>query len=437
MRLSPSDKVFCNSPWYELHIYWDGSLAFCCHASPALPYPVAERTQYNIKNMTIAEWYRSKPMQSARQRMFSKDRWDHCQACWYEESVNNTSRRYRSNQKSVIFTKENFYESFEQSPGYEKFTSPDYQGLPIDLHIDLGNYCNLACKMCTPAASSRIASQHRQWKLSTDVAVDWTQDDIVWKRFLNELVSLPKLQNIHFMGGETLIQPRFEELVDFLIARNQTSVCLSFVTNGTVYNEGLIQKLKQFSRVGLEVSIETLSDTNNYIRQGTDTDQVLKNIQRYQQECNGTSITLTLRPAPGLLSARDYWQVIKLALDQQLLIKSNIVTNPSFLAIEALPLSIRAGYIEPYTKLIADYNLDSVSLSQDYNESDPNNYRATARQQIAQIIAMLELPNPNNQKLLLTQLCQHLQAWDGVFGFDARIVYPELNALLTSYGYCV
>ena len=50
---------------------------------------------------------------------------------------------------------------------------------------------------------------------------------------------------------------------------------------------------------------------------------------------------------------------------------------------------------------------------------------------------MLELPNPDNQKLLLTQLCQHLQAWDGVFGFDARIVYPELNALLTSYGYCV
>ena len=275
--------------------------------------------------MTIAEWYRSKPMQSARQHMFSTDRWNHCQVCWYEESVNNTSRRHRSNQKSVIFTKENFYESFEQSPGYEKFTNPDYQGLPIDLHIDLGNYCNLACKMCTPAASSRIASQHRQWKLSADVAVDWTQDDIVWQRFLNELVSLPKLQNIHFMGGETLIQPKFEELVDFLIACDQTSMCLSFVTNGTVYNKALIQKLKQFPRVGLEVSIETLSDTNNYIRQGTDTDQVLKNIQRYQQECNGTSITLTLRPAPGLLSARDYWHVIKLALDQQLLIKSNIL----------------------------------------------------------------------------------------------------------------
>ena len=32
-----TDKnIFCNSPWYELHIYWDGSLGFCCQEAHKL-----------------------------------------------------------------------------------------------------------------------------------------------------------------------------------------------------------------------------------------------------------------------------------------------------------------------------------------------------------------------------------------------------------------
>jgi len=430
----PDQRIFCNSPWYELHVYWDGSLGFCCHATPAVPYPDTARAKYNLKNMSIAEWYRSKPMQQARQRMFDTHRWDHCNRCWHEEQVGTTSRRHRSNQKSVIF-RENFRDSFEQSPGYQKFTDPEFAGLPIDLHIDLGNYCNLACKMCNPLASSRIASQHRTWQLIDSVPQDWTQDEAVWQRFVNEVAEIPGLKNLHFMGGETLIQPRFEQFIDFLIKHGRTDICISFVTNGTVYNDALVQKLKLFARVGIEVSIETLTETNAYIRQGTDTDQVLANIGRYQSESNGNSVTVTLRPAPNLFSARDYWQVIQLALDQQLIIKSNICTDPGFLSVEALPRSIRQGYVANYQQLLKDYEL--TDMATDYNESDPHNYRLVARNQIVQMIAMLDAPDPDNQKVLITQLCQHIQAWDQVYHYDATQLYPEMAKLLTEYGYAV
>ena len=163
--------------------------------------------------MSIRDWYSSEPMRQARERMFSSDRWNFCNRCWYEEQVGTSSRRHRSNQKSVIF-RENFQDSFEQSPGYPKFTDPNFAGMPIDLHVDLGNYCNLACKMCNPEASSRIASQHKIWKMSDSVPVDWTTDQAAWERFLAELVTIPGLKNLHFMGGETLIQPRFEEYLN-------------------------------------------------------------------------------------------------------------------------------------------------------------------------------------------------------------------------------
>lgn len=379
--------------------------------------------------MSIQEWYSSEPMKQARQRMFSDEQWKFCNRCQHEEHVSGTSRRHRSNQKSVIF-KENFQESFEQSPGYTKFTDPAFNGMPIDLHIDLGNYCNLACKMCTPEASSRIASQHRAWKILDSATVDWTSDQATWDKFLAELITIPKLKNLHFMGGETLIQPRFEECIDYLIANNKTDVCISFVTNGTVYNASIVQKLKLFPRAGIEVSIESTGPTNTYTRQGTDTQLVLDNINRYiVDKCD-----ITLRTAPSLLTAREYWQVIKLALDHKLVIKSNICTEPDFLNIDVLPLDIRHEYISKYEELLNEYQLTD-SLDSDYNESDPGNHRKIAKNQIIQMINMLKQPVPENQKILLTRLLQHITNWDRVYKYNAVEVYPELADLLVTHGY--
>ena len=435
-----NQRIFCNSPWYELHIYWDGALAFCCHANPNVPYDTSLKQRYNIRNMSIKEWYDSVPMREARLQVLGGQQWNHCARCWHEEKVSDTSRRHRSNQKSVIFTKQNFPESYQQSPGFEKFehsrsNAGAYDGMPIDLHIDLGNYCNLACKMCNPSASSRIASQHRQWNMISAVSKDWTADPEVWNRFLEELVSISKLQNIHFMGGETIIQPRFHDLVDFMINHGRTDVCMSFVTNGTSFDKNLMEKLKRFPRVGLEISIETLDTLNEYTRQGTDNSMVLANIENYINECNGTTITVTLRPAPGLLTVRSYWQVIELALKKGLLIKSNLCTDPDFLDITVVPKNIRDQYRLPYLDLLTRYALDEADVWSDYNESDPNNFRRVAKNQILQILRILDLPEPDDRDRRWSALVQHLDRWDRVFGFDARVLYPEFAHILDKHGY--
>ena len=390
--------------------------------------------------MSIKEWYDSVPMREARLQVLGGQQWNHCARCWHEEKVSDTSRRHRSNQKSVIFTKQNFPESYQQSPGFEKFehsrsNAGAYDGMPIDLHIDLGNYCNLACKMCNPSASSRIASQHRQWNMISAVSQDWTADPEVWNRFREELVSISKLKNIHFMGGETIIQPRFHDLVDFLIDHGRTDVCMSFVTNGTSFDKNLMEKLKRFPRVGLEISIETLDTLNEYTRQGTDNSMVLANIENYINECNGTTITVTLRPAPGLLTVRSYWQVIELALQKGLLIKSNLCTDPDFLDITVVPKNIRDQYRLPYLDLLTRYALDEADVWSDYNESDPNNFRRVAKNQILQILRILDLPEPDDRDRRWSALVQHLDRWDRVFGFDARVLYPEFAHILDKHGY--
>ena len=108
------------------------------------------------------------------------------------------------------------------------------------------------------------------------------------------------------MGGETLLTPRFSDLVDFVLKHDRTDLCFSFVTNGTVFKPDLMQKLQQFRRVGIEVSIETVDARNAYQRQGTDTAQVLANLDKYSAWCNGSNITLTVRPAISLLTVGSF-----------------------------------------------------------------------------------------------------------------------------------
>lgn len=432
-----TDKnIFCNTPWYELHIYWDGSLGICCQEDHKL-YSSASK-QYNIATMSIRDWFNSEPVRNFRQRISSNNQLSECTRCYLEESHGGNSRRLKSNLKSVIFTRQAFDESFKQSPGYQNFINPDgfTRTHPIDLHIDLGNYCNLACKMCNAQASSTIASQEVKWGIANSkqyLGTDWTRSPEVWQSFKDQLLEIPNLKNIHFMGGETLLTNRFEDLVDWLTLHKRFEVCFSFVTNGTVFNLELVNKLKKFQRVGIEVSIESVDEHNAYQRQGTNTDQVLDNIKQYQTHCNNTSITVALRPAPSALTIGYYVGLLQFALDNQLVVKSNLCYEPRFLNAEILPSKTKLLYQAYYQEFLTQF--DNVKADIDYNASDLNNYQLIIKEHAEMCLAILQTPEPEDYQTQIKNLVNHCRKWDDVYGYDARALYPELTEILDQYGY--
>jgi len=426
--------IFCNTPWYELHIYWDGSLGICCQED----HKLYTDNSYNIANTTIAEWFNSEPVRKFRLAVLDTKRNSLCRRCYVEEDLGGNSRRHKSLQKSAIFIKQAFDASYQQSPGAHHFQrSISHNGHtntnPIDLHIDLGNYCNLACKMCEPQASSTIAAQEVKWGVESSkkyLGQDWTRDPVVWQNFLDQLLSIESLQNIHFMGGETLLTDRLELLVDQLVAANRLDVCLSFVTNGTVYRPSLMAKLARFKRVGIEVSIETTEEHNAYQRQGTDTTAVLANIKQYLSWCNNDSITVTLRPAPSALTVGYFYTLLDYAMQHGLIITSNLCFKPEFLHVSVLPFPVKQQYLKHYRRFVPD-----AFQSTDYNASDPHNYRLVVAEQAQQIINVLEMPEPPQAESLRAQLVAHCRKWDQVYGLDARVLYPELQTLWDQHGY--
>jgi sulfatase maturation enzyme AslB (radical SAM superfamily) len=425
-----NQQIFCNTPWYEAHIYWDGSLGICCQESRKL----STDPKYNIKSMSLTEWFNSEPVVAFRKEVLSDTPTDVCSKCYHEEIVSGTSRRVRANQKSIIFTKTAFHNSFEQSPGRHHFIDTGTTDtLPIDLHIDLGNYCNLACKMCWSGASTRIATQYVRWGHDDHrqyLGTDWTKDQATWNRFLNELLTIPKLKNIHFMGGETLLTDRFEQFVDFMIEHQRFELCFSFVTNGTVFNESLINKLKRFTRVGIEISIEATTEHNNYVRQGTDTKIILDNIKKYQQHCDSSSVSITLRPAISALTVGYYHTLLDYSIEEKFLIKSLLVTAPAYLDINVLPIAVKNQYKEKYQKILD--KLSTVDITQDYNESDVNNHLHSIKTQASQMLHILGHPSTEN---LLPELVAMCRRWDNEFGFNAIDLYPELSEIFKQHGY--
>jgi len=425
-----NQNVFCNVPWTNLHVYWDGSFGACCSEKHA---PHTNLEKYNLKRMTVSEWYSAEPMQLMRAKIKTENPLSQCIGCYREESVGYESRRIKENFKSVIFTEQAFDRSYLQGPMYEIFESDEITRQPIDWHVDLGNECNLACKMCNPRASSRISSIFTKWQLIDQSAnQNWTQDPVAWQNFLDSIMSVPNLNRLHFMGGEPLLNKRFPELLDFLLENRRQSISISFVTNGTIMNQGLVDRLKRFRSCDIEISIESVEANNHYIRQLSDTDTVLDNIKLLHAQ-QTDQFHVVLRSVPQLLNINNYHRYILWAWNMGLPIQGIPLINPRYLQVSVLPFEFRQTLVQNYQTVKDQISPDNiVGLSTGRNVGVLG---TTLRRECDAMIRMLQQPEPENVAELRVELAKWLQRWDQEFGLNAHDFYPEYREFLDAIQY--
>jgi molybdenum cofactor biosynthesis enzyme MoaA len=436
----PNKDIFCNVPWTNLHIYWDGSYGVCC-SETGKPYAENLNKKYNISTMSIPEWFASEPMKNIRLKMFGDDRVNICSNCYYQESINYESRRVKENFKSVIFTEQGFDRSYKQSPTHNQFELSKQNGstdiLPIDWHVDLGNECNLACKMCFPRASSKIAAQYRRWNIidvDQPIFNNWTDIDNTWQQFLDGILQTPNLNRIHFMGGEPLLNKRFEGLLDFLLL-NKKDISISFVTNGTIYKQSIIDRLLQFKNCDLEISIESFDKTNDYIRQGSSIEQTVKNIKQINDQTND-KFKLVLRSVPQLLNVNSYHNFIEWCLANRVPVQGIPLKNPSYLKISVLPWNIRQQLIEKYQNI---KNKLERSVNEKFNSLTTGRDISNLEQQLLRetnaVINSLNAESDLDVDYQRQQLANWLFKWDQEYKFNAVEYYPEYADFFTSIGY--
>ena len=433
-----NSKIFCNVPWTNTHVYWDGGLGMCC-SEKHRPYADDQWSTHNLSKLNLVEWYNSESMKAVRSNILGNQKLSQCQGCYSEESVGYESRRIKENFKSVIFTEQAFDKSYTQSPWFEKFESAkDYkdQSPPNDWHVDLGNECNLSCKMCKPQASSLIASKFISWGMPVDKRKNWTNDDTSWNNFL-ESINLCKINRLHFMGGEPMINKRFYQIIDHLLEAYRKEISISFVTNGTIFDQNLIDKLKHFNSCDIEISLESVSKNNDYIRQGIKavTELVKNNIEKLLQQ-QTDKFHVVLRSVPQLLNVNNYHEYILWAYEKKLSIQGIPLTTPAYLSIDILPVSIRKELIKRYEQVKSlikqgsDRSFTTIATGRDTSRLDIQLIK-----ECDGIISILNKPEPLNVLDLRKDLAEWLIRWDKEFDLNAYDYYPEYTNFLKSIGY--
>jgi sulfatase maturation enzyme AslB (radical SAM superfamily) len=219
----------------------------------------------------------------------------------------------------------------------------------------------MACVMCDASNSTMLATDWAKAGIISSVPVrqDWTNGP-AWAGFLTHLLNNPEIMCLHVMGGEPMYHKKFKELIHFLVDNNHTNFHFTVVTNGSIYDAELVEMLTKFKSVQIEISIESFDSSNDYIRWPSDTNNIRQNILKYLQHRTDT-IDIVLRTVPQLLSLTHYDNVLSFALDNDVVIDSNILYRPDYFQPALLPVDIKniiRQRIQPYAEL--DTEQDAV-----------------------------------------------------------------------------
>jgi hypothetical protein len=434
----PNSKIFCNIPWFEININHDGSYDLCgCQNDKIVG---TEQGQiYNIKQIPIGEYWNGPRLQEARLRKLGNTPDSMCRMCQQKESVGYASNRIKENFKSVIFD-ESFERSYLQSPNYAHFKySEDHHGLTSShihsLHVNLGNTCNFACRMCSPYASTRLQTEYLQlgWSQPSDRFAHWTDTEAGWNNFLNFLEEqASNIKVIHIIGGEVEFMPKFEFLIDYFINTGLAdTVNISFTSNGSVDYSKHFEKLSLYKRCEIGISIESVDPVGDYIRQGGNIVDILRNIQT-MNTLRTDNMQLVIRTVPSLLSLPSYANLIKWALAMELPIDNSVLVNPAWQQAVLLPQHIKTKIIHDLSQILDDL---PESANQFNNQKDPNSIAVSIRNECNSIIQLAQKTEPKDADELRRQCAEKLSQWDQMKRISLQDYSVDLYNFLSEFGY--
>ena len=377
-----------------------------------------------------------KNMSVERQAILAGQTLPGCNDCHVMEKYGKVSGRQKQLLKTGITVKD-FAKSCVSSPFASEFEKSLPQGhtdlLPLDWQIDLGNHCNSACVMCAPASSSRLASEFYRIGLIDKLPVlNWTEDSSRVDLLIDLLSKTSGLTYLHFVGGETLITPGFKKILRALVEHEfRHNITVGLTTNLTVWDPEINHMLCEFKQVNLGMSIDSMTQVNDYVRYPSNIQSVAETMDRWLELSRKQNWIPTIRTTPTALTAGELLDVYKFASTNQVGIEScNFLDEPQMLRMSVLPLNIRKQISTQIKNWLQHQELDTATV---INTRDPNQVIPSILQDAAGYVNYLE--NSPDETHLLPAMMQYLKKLDQSRGNCVLDYLPEYEELFRSAGY--
>jgi len=324
--LLTESRTFCIYPWIHLHAYPTGEAYPCCHAEMA--HPVG-----HCKKNTLAEIWQGEPMQRLREDMLSETANAACARCYEQEQSGFFSGRRSANKHHGHHIK--------------KLESNPFEITYWDIRFS--NLCNLRCRSCGHIFSSQwyqdqVKLAGPEWKMQNSVLNYAGRTEIdMWEQLLPHIDSV---EQIYFAGGEPLLMEEHYLILEELERRERFDVRLIYNTNFTevgLKHRSVFDYWKKFESVAVGASLDAMGEKAEYIRKGTDWDQVVRNREQMLEICPGVdfyiSPTLSIMNAWHVSDFHRDWVERGLIRPQDLNV--NILQDPPHYRIDIAPIKYK------------------------------------------------------------------------------------------------
>jgi len=283
-------KNFCIKPFDTLWINPNGSVCVCCKNNKIISDP--EGNPYNITENSLGEVWMSEYLQTLRQQFIDDERPEDCKQCWDEEAAGIKSLREG--------TTDYFFQTNSSIDPDILIESKKNNPIIQELNLTLTNKCNLACRICTPFASSlwvkeaavtkdkMLETKSRLFKhisIIDEIQIAKLEEVKFKDDRLTELYDISKnLKKVYIYGGEPLINEEILEylkkLVDDDLAKEITLV---LNTNATIYKDSIIEMFSKFKEVEMFLSIDGIGKEYEYQRYPARYPSIERNIKRFAE----------------------------------------------------------------------------------------------------------------------------------------------------------
>lgn len=392
--LAMSDK-FCILPWVHLHTWPNNKVYPCCLTSDN--FPVGD-----LSTQTLEEVWNGEGMKKLRKEMLSGIEPESCHRCFLQEKHSDHSNRTRMN--------EHFKHKFSVVDETNDDGSLERMNL-VYWDFRFSNICNFKCRSCGPQLSSGWYEDSKKLlgKLPDDCNFPSSKIDL-WEQLQPQF---EYVEEIYFAGGEPLLMEEHYLILEKLIELGKTDVRIRYNTNLSrlqYKKKNVLDYWNKFSNVEIWASLDSFKERAEYIRKGTNWQQIENNINLIKSNC--PHVNFNISATLGVYNAYDIVNFVEYIISNGFVEKNkymlNMIQTPEYLRIQTLPAHYKKDLTEIYQNFIDKTGCDHT------------------KQMFTSLISYM---NSEDYTRYLPDLIQHIDQLDSIRNENFKEVFPEYERL--------
>lgn len=326
-------------PFTGLATREDGAIQVCCRSHPI----------GFIQDESLEDIWNNNTMCRIRKQVLNNERPPECEPCFSLEDQGVESLRQRHIEGTIPEARIKLY------PNAVDTMREDYK-MPFEIatmEIKLNNLCNLKCRMCHPMDSTSwndwdqveefyikekniMVDLINKHNLKIKPFIDKFEDNPNWWDSFEKL--LPFFRRVEFAGGEPLMDPQHYRILDML-APYGDQIEIKYATNLSMLgksNRTVWQYWPKFKSVAVNVSIDGIGSSYEYIRGNASWAELINNIKQIQTIPNISRIVGAVAVQVSNVLILD--KMIEYFLDDLgVVFYTNMVKYPNVLSVQVLP----------------------------------------------------------------------------------------------------